>query len=471
MFTHKMRFPFRRTRVARVLIALGAMALNLLAAKAATPHPTRNVILVIADDLGWADLGCYGSTFHRTPHLDQLARDGVRFTAAYSACTVCSPTRASLLTGKYPARLHLTDWIAGHERPDAPLRIPDWRKFLPTNEWNLAKSFKAAGYATAAIGKWHLGDSNHYPEKQGFDLNRGGTDKGQPPSYVAPYRIPTLPEGAKGEFLTDREAVEACRFIEQHPTQPFFIYLAHYAVHQPIAGKPDVVERYRRDALETNPQHNAVYAALLESVDDALGRIRETLNRTGQASNTVVVFTSDNGGLILGGAKAPTSNAPLRSGKGSPYEGGVRVPLIIHAPGVTARGHVSSVPTVTPDLYPTLLDLAGVSDAPRHVRDGRSLLPWLRGQKGTERGALYWHYPHYHPGGATPYGAIRKDQFKLIEYFETGRLELFDLQNDLGETKDLAADKPALAQRLQRDLVRWRKRVDAQMPTRRLEMR
>lgn len=455
----------------RLTLLAAALLLSALAGQAATPTPHLNLILVIADDLGWADLGCYGSSFHRTPHLDQLARDGVRFTDAYSACTVCSPTRASLLTGKYPARLQLTDWIAGHERPDAPLHIPNWRKHLSTNEWNLARCFHAAGYATAAIGKWHLGDSNHYPDKQGFDLNRGGTDKGQPPRYVAPYGIPTLSDGPKGEFLTDREAAEACRFIEEHPKQPFFLYLAHYAVHQPIAGKPEVVERYRRAASENNPQHNADYAALLESVDDSLGRIRETLIRTGQASNTIVVFTSDNGGLVLGGAKAPTSNDPLRSGKGSPYEGGVRVPLIIHAPGITSRGQVVSVPTITPDLYPTLLDLAGVTDAPQHVRDGQSLLPWLRGREGSGPNALYWHYPHYHPGGATPYGAIRKGPYKLIEYFETGRVELFDLEKDLGETKDLAAAKPALAQRLKRDLASWRKRVDAQMPTRRSEMR
>ena len=423
-----------------------------------------NVVLIVVDDLGWADLGCYGSTFHETPNIDRLAREGVRFTQAYSACTVCSPTRASILTGKYPARLHITDWIPGHKRPEAKLRVPDWTQHLPTNEWNLAKALKSAGYATVSIGKWHLGGSGFYPEKQGFDANIGGTDRGQPPSYVSPFKIPTLPDGPAGEFLTDREAAEACRFIEANRERPFFIYLPHYAVHQPIAGKPDVVAKYRAKAHAGSPQRNATYAALLESVDDALGRIRAKLDELKLSDRTIIVFTSDNGGLILGGKNAPTSNTPLRSGKGSPYEGGVRVPLIVHWPGHGKAGIACEVPEMSIDLYPTILEMTGARNPADHKPDGRSLVPLLSSAPLLGREALHWHYPHYHPGGATPYGAIRRGDFKLIEFFENGRLELFDLKSDPGEQHDLAAAHPEVAQRLQNQLAAWRKEVGAQMP-------
>jgi arylsulfatase A len=453
-----------RQNAALLIISFLCLLLSAPFARAAAARPP-NVIVILVDDLGWADLGCYGSTFHQTPNIDRLAHAGVRFTQAYSACTVCSPTRASLLTGKYPARVHLTDWIAGHSRPDAKLRVPDWTKYLPTNEWTLAKSFKSAGYATASIGKWHLGGPEFYPTQQGFDLNIGGTDRGQPPSYVSPYKIATLPEGPPGEFLTDREAAEACRFIETNRARPFFIYLPHYAVHQPIAGKPEVVAKYRAQARPDSPQHNATYAALLESVDDALGRIRAKLDELNLADHTIIIFTSDNGGLILGGQNAPTSNAPLRSGKGSPYEGGVRVPLIVHWPGQLKAGSVSEVPVMSLDLYPTILEMTSLKDARGHTADGVSLVPVLHGARSLRRDALYWHYPHYHPGGATPYGAIRRGDFKLLEFFEDGRLELYDLKKDPFEQHDLASEQSATARRLQRRLALWRETVDAQMPT------
>jgi len=436
---------------------------GLARAQAAAYRPP-NIILILVDDLGWADLGCYGSTFHETPNIDRLAREGVRFTQAYSACTVCSPTRASLLTGKSPARLHITDWIPGHKRPEAKLRVPDWTQHLATNEWNLAKALKSAGYATISIGKWHLGGPKFYPEQQGFDANIGGTDRGQPPSYVSPYKIQTLPDGPPGEFLTDREAAEACRFIEANRARPFFIYLPHYAVHQPIAGKPGVVAKYRAKAKPDAPQRNATYAALLESVDDALGRIRSKLDELKLSDRTVLIFTSDNGGLILGGKNAPTSNAPLRSGKGSPYEGGVRVPLLIHWPNRAKAGAICEAPVMSIDLFPTLLEIAGAKRPLDHPSDGRSLVPLVSGAAALEREALYWHYPHYHPGGATPYGAIRQGDFKLIEFFEDGRLELFNLKRDPGEQQELAADHPEVAQRLQNQLAAWRKEIGAQMP-------
>jgi arylsulfatase A-like enzyme len=393
--------------------------------------------------------------------VDRLAAQGMRFTRAYSACTVCSPTRASILTGQYPARLHITDWIAGHKRPYAKLAVPDWRKFLPTNEVNLARTLKSAGYATASIGKWHLGPPDCFPDKQGFDINLAGYDRGQPPSYFAPYRIPTLPEGPDGEFLTDRESAEACRFIEQNKDRPFFLYLPHYAVHTPLQGKTNVIARYRAKARALGgPQTNATYAALVESVDDSLGRIMGKLDELKLTDNTIVIYTGDNGGLL-----PVTSNLGIRAGKGSAYEGGVRVPLLIRWPARVKAGIVSDTPVISVDYYPTLLELAGVKDAPGHVQDGASLAPLLLQTGPLQRDTLYWHYPHYHPGGATPYSAIREGDLKLIEFFETGKAELFDLRADPLEKSDLAETRPQVAARLRGKLTAWRKAVDAQLPT------
>ncbi|MFO1460824.1 MAG: sulfatase [Verrucomicrobiota bacterium] len=445
-------------------VLFAVLLLGMVAVRAAEPrHP--NVIVFLVDDLGATDLGCDGSSFHKTPHIDQLAREGMRFTAAYSACTVCSPTRASLLTGKYPARLHVTDWIPGDSPKDRPLVSPEWTQHLPLEEWNLARAFHAAGYATISIGKWHLGGPAFYPEHQGFDRNLGGTDRGQPPSYFSPYKIPTLPEGPPGEFLPDREASEACRFIRENRERPFFLYLASYAVHQPIAGKTNVVAKYRLHADPAAAQHNPVYAALLEGVDDAVGEIRTTLESCGLTRDTILVFTSDNGGLAMGGESAPTSNRPLRAGKGTPYEGGVRVPLLIAWPGRIPAGRTSDFPTITPDLYPTLLALAGVPDAPSHLVDGVSLASQLRGGPAPDRPAIYWHFPHYHSGGATPYGAVRSGSWKWIEYDEPGRRpELYDLSRDPGESTNQSLQNPEVAGRLRADLAAWRERVGAQRP-------
>ena len=452
----------------RLLAPLLCLSAWLTLAPAATP---TNVIVILVDDMGQTDLSCYGSKFYETPHIDQLAKDGVRFANGYSACTVCSPTRAALLTGKYPARLHLTDWITGHDRPKAKLKIPDWRKFLPFEEITLAEQFKAAGYTTASIGKWHLtpalkeGDEAYYPEKHGFDLNVGGYAKGQPPSYHAPYKIPTLAEGPDGEFLTDREAAEAVKFIEANKEKPFFLFLPHYAVHTPLGGKPEVIAKYQAKAAKQPAvkQKNATYAALVESVDDSLGTIRAALKRLKLDENTVIVFTSDNGGLIMRNDMA-TDNSPFRVGKGSAYEGGVRVPLIIHAPGMTKAGIVENTPATTIDIYPTVLELAGVKPLQSLV-DGISLTPLLKTGAKPDRTEIFWHYPHYHPGGATPYSAVRSGEFRLVHFYEDGHDELYDLANDVGETKDLAASEPKLAKTLRTRLDAWLKSVDAQLPT------
>lgn len=452
-------------------VVLYFIVLSFLVHPAIGAEQRPNVIVILADDLGWTDLACYGSDLHESPHLDRLARQGIRFTQNYSACTVCSPTRAALLTGKYPARLHITDWIPG-AMPDNPkLLVPDWTKYLPHSETTLAECFQSAGYATASIGKWHLGTDEYYPEKHGFGLNIAGTEKPQPPSYFAPWKIPTLTEGRDGDYITDRLGEEAVKFIESAKNSPFFLYLPHFAVHTPIQGRADLVEKYR-DKLKPGLRHNNVqYAAMIESLDAAVGRVLAKLDELQIADDTIVIFTSDNGGRI---AQNTTTNVPLRYGKASAYEGGVRVPLIVRWPGVTKPGSVSDTPVITMDLFPTLLEMAELAapDSPSETgaagRDGLSLVPLLRHSGELDRTELFWHYPHhqhYQLGGAMPYGAIRSGDFKLIEFFNDTRFELYDIREDIGEQHDLASTMPKKVEELRAQLQGWRQEVGAQMPT------
>lgn len=459
-----------RRAVLRLLLAIPiglafgmpSAALSEALSAAEAPRPP-NIVVILVDDLGWADLGCFGNVFHETPSIDRLAREGMRFTHGYAACTVCSPTRAALLTGRYPARLHLTDWIAGHDRPKAPLAIPDWTKELTLEEVTLAEALRGAGYATAHIGKWHLGGAGRGPKDQGFDVAIGGDHRGQPPSYFSPYRIPAIADGPQGEFLTDREASEAIKFIAAHKDRPFLLCLWHYAVHTPLAGKREVIAHYAAKARGQGVERNATYAALIDSVDQSTGRILAALDDHDLARNTIVAFTSDNGGLALGDV---TSNAPLRSGKGSPYEGGHRVPLVVRWPSVVAAGTTSDAAVSTVDFFPTLLAAAGV-ERPKNVElDGVDLAPVLKRTGALDRDALCWHYPHYHPGGATPYSAIRRGKYKLIEYFEDRPAELYDLVADEGERTNLAEQEPTVTQDLLKRLARWREQVKAQLPTR-----
>ena len=364
-----------------------------------------------------------------------------------------------MMTGEYPARLHITDWIAGHKRPFAKLKVPDWQLFLPLHTVTVAERLKSAGYATAAIGKWHLGDEPYYPEHHGFDENIGGYHRGQPPSYFAPYSIPTLAEGPDGEYLTDREADEAVRFITKHRDRPFFLFLPHYCVHTPIQSKQDVAAKYATKSVTGLRVKNAAYAAMVESIDDSLGRILDTLDSLGIRDTTAIFFTSDNGGLFN-----VTDNAPLRAGKGSAYEGGVRVPFIVSWPGQTKAGTTSEVPAITMDVPATILELTGVGSASNQAMDGRSLAPVFAG-KPLDRDALYWHYPHYHPGGATPYSAIRAGTWRLIHFYEDGRNELYDLATDIGETENLAAGQPERVAELKQKLDTWLAAVGAQFPT------
>jgi arylsulfatase A-like enzyme len=444
-------------------MAAGVLALGSLTS-GAPPDARPNVVLILVDDLGWTDFACFGSDLYETPQIDRLAREGMRFTTAYSSCTVCSPTRASLLTGKYPARLHVTDWIPGLMPANPKMLVPDWTKYLPLDEATLADVFHAAGYVTASIGKWHLGGPEYYPEKHGFDVNIGGTHLPQPPhGYFAPWQIPTLSEGKPGDYLTDRLGQEAVRFLKHTEGRPFFLYFPHYAVHTPIQGRADLVAKYKAKLRDGLNHTNAAYAAMVESVDATVGQVRATLDELGVADRTIIIVTSDNGGRV-----PTTSNRPLRAGKGSCYDGGTRVPLIVYWPGVTKPGSVSDVPVISADLYPTLLEAAGVPDRPGHRADGVSLVPLLRQTGGLDRDALFWHYPHhqhYQQGGAMPYGAVRAGDFKLIEQFDDNRVELYNLREDPGEQVDLAARMPDKVRDLLERLRAWRADVGAQMPT------
>lgn len=451
-----MRFPVYLLIVAYAIFAdAGTVVAN--------PKPP-NIILILADDLGWTDLGCFGSDLYQSPHLDALARDGMRFTANYSACTVCSPTRAALLTGKYPARLHITDWIPGQAPENPKLIVPDFIKHLPLEETTCAERLRDAGYATASIGKWHLGPAPYYPEHHGFDLNIAGTDQPQPrPGYFAPYDIATIDEGPKGEYITDRIGAEAVRFIRGHADRPFFLYLPHFAVHTPIQARKKLIDRYQARVQAGMRHTNAAYAAMIDSMDQTVGRIRETLTELNLANDTIIIFTSDNGGRI-----PTTSNTPLRAGKGSCYEGGVRVPLIIYWPNVTPPGGQCETPVITMDLFPTMLEMAGLTVQDNSPIDGLSLVPLLRHNGELPERPLFWHYPHYQhyqQEGTTPYGAIRRGDYRLIEFYDDHRVELYNLRDDVGERNNLAGSSPEVVKSLRDELHAWLDAVDAQMPT------
>ena len=465
-------------------------ALSLFAAIASLLSPIHasqaerppNVVFLLADDLGWSDLGCYGSSFYETPHLDRLATEGVRFTQAYAACPVCSPTRASILTGRYPARLHNTDYFGGRRR--GRLLPAQYDEQLALEEVTLAEALRAAGYATAFFGKWHLGGEGYGPLEQGFDSNVAGYSRGMPPQgYFAPWGIPTLAEGQDGEHLTERLTDAALSFLDQHASEPFLLYLSYYAVHTPLQTKPELRKKYeaKRAALpeQTGPhfapeeprrarqvQDHAVYAGMVESLDTSVGRVLRALDEAGLRENTIVVFTSDNGGLSTSEG-SPTSNLPLRAGKGWLYEGGIREPLIVRWPGRVAGNATCEVPVISNDCYPTLLEACGLDAPPAQHLDGVSLVPLLADPEAgvlAER-ALYWHYPHYGNQGGTPSGAVRAGAWKLIEFFETDRVELYDLSSDLAEQHDLAAQEQQRAADMREALHAWRARTGARMPT------
>ena len=457
----------------RLVLLLAALCLLQLPAAAA---PKPNFIFFLIDDLGRNDLGCYGSKFYRTPNLDRIATQGMKFTDAYAACPVCSPTRASIMTGKYPARLHLTDWLPGRgDLPAQRLARPVIKQQLALEEVTIAERLKAAGYVTAHVGKWHLGGEGFEPEKQGFDINIAGDHTGTPMSYFAPFggkskdgkqrSMRGLEQAKDGEYLTDRLTTEAEKIIAANKDKPFFLYFAHYAVHTPLRAKADYVAKYPQVTNKPGQQTNAIYAAMMESMDESIGRILKQLDDLKLADNTYVFFTSDNGGLAtLEGPSTPaTINSPLREGKGYLYEGGIRVPLLVRGPGIapgsTATNAMSSV-----DYLPTILELAGlVAPKPEENVDGVALAALLKQTGAPAARPLFWHYPHYSNQGGKPGGAIRDGDFKLIEFYETGRVELFDLKS--GENRNLAED-PAHASRMKAmvsKLDTWRIKTGAQM--------
>ncbi|QEG00319.1 Arylsulfatase [Stieleria maiorica] len=441
-------------------------------ARGAESPGKTNVVLILVDDLGWKDVGCYGSDYYQTPHIDRLAAEGMRFTDAYAACNVCSPSRAAILTGKYPARLLLTQWLPSGRWDAEKNRLKEARYLsnLPLEEVTLAETLRESGYRTGFIGKWHLGtETYYYPEHQGFDVNVAGRDYGAPGSYFYPFegqwKIPSTGQtlvkkaplsGKPGDYLVDRLAEEAERFIRSSADRPFFLMLSHYAVHTPLQGKPEKQKKY--EAIETSRrQGKPAYAAMVESVDDSVGRVMQTLADVGVEDETLVLLTSDNGGF----AKA-TSNAPLRANKGSNYEGGLRVPLIIKWPKRTTPGSVSAQPVVGTDYYPTILDAVGISPRPHQHVDGVSLVPVLSGTGSLNRDAIYWHYPHYnqHPQ-SFPSGVVRAGKWKLIEAFEAGDVALYDLDNDIGEQHDLSQSHPEKTAELLQSLLDWRRQVGA----------
>jgi len=439
---------------------LGRAAWAGASATASAPAAGRpNFVFILVDDLGWRDLGCYGSRFHRSPHLDRLAADGMRFTDAYAACPVCSPTRASILTGMYPARFGITDWFPGSRPPKAAkLRPPKTRTHLPTEAVTIAEYLKPAGYATGYIGKWHLGGRAYWPEKQGFDVNIAGNARGQPPRYFSPYRMERIADGPAGEYLTDRLTDEACRFITAHKDRPFFLLLSHFAVHTPLQAKAETIAAFRARADKSKGQHNPTYAAMIAAMDDGVGKVMKTLADLKLADNTVVIFFSDNGGDVRF-----TSNRPLYGGKSMLFEGGIRVPLIVRFPRAVKPGTVCRTPVMSTDFLPTMLEMARVKPRAAAGLDGASLVPLLRQRGAPKRDTLYWHYPHYQ--GGAPCGAVRQGRWKLIDWYETGRTGLFDLTKDPGEKTNLTASMPAKAAELRAALAAWRKRVGAAMPT------
>lgn len=467
-----------------LLIALGMSCKNeqkTLPKEAVKP----NIIFIVADDLGWADLHCYGANAHKTPYLDQMAKEGVRFTNAYAAAPVCSPTRASILTGKYPATLNLTDFIPGRQNrmgleSDKKLKTPEFEQQLKLDEFTIAEALKRQGYATVSIGKWHLGDSLYYPTAQGFYSNIGGNHRGYPPTYYYPYKkvnpndgtvfelVDVKEKAKKGEYLTDALTSIALNFMEENKEKPFFIYLPYYAVHAPIEGKKELLKKYEgemaKDSLKK--KFNANYAAMIETLDFNVGRILNQIERLDIAKNTLVVFVSDNGGLTVSDGKGTpaTTNYPLREGKGHLYEGGIRVPMIMQWEGQIKKGLEIDYPVNTVDLFPTINEILNFNSDLNF--DGLSLLSLIKGDddKSIAERAMYWHYPHYSNQGNKPSSAVRLDKYKLIEFYEDNHKELYNLKNDISEKVNLIDSLPNIAKDLNARLMDWKNKVDAKLP-------
>ena len=468
----------------RTMLTMGAGLLchEMMSRAIPTSHGTDrpNIVFLLADDLGWSDTSVYGGDLVDTPNLVRLAKSGVRFTNAYSATPVCSPTRASLLTGKYPARLHMTTWYEASQVPPMnkklipPVSVAD----LPLSETTIAEVLHQKGYLTAHIGKWHLGSAGYYPENQGFDINIGGTFWGAPQTHFYPYKgtkffggearyVPHLEWGKPGEYLADRLTQEALSVISRCKDQPFYLNLWFHSVHVPAEAPPELVTSYQKKLRPGLHHTNPTYAAMIANLDENIGRVLDHIEKLGISDRTIVVFASDNGGYIgkWQGAQV-TDNFPLRSGKGSLYEGGIRVPLIVRWPDITPRDTTCSEPVISNDYYPTILEMTGLlPEITYEEADCRSLAPLLKNPgSGLDRKHLFFHYPHYYETTA-PVSAVREGQWKLLEYLEDDHCELYDLQRDPSETNDISSSQPQKVVELRDQLHLWRKSVNAQMPT------
>ena len=458
-----------------------------------------NILFILIDDLGWRDLSCYGSTFYETPNIDRLCGQGLKFTNAYAACPVCSPTRASILTGKYPATVGVTnyiDWKGGNHPAKGKLVDVSYFRELPLTERSLARTLQQNGYATWHVGKWHLGDKPCYPQHHGFDINIGGCAQGTPGrgGHFSPWEIEALkdvdvPDGTYlSDYLTDR-AIELLE-SQKDDDKPFFLNMWYYAVHAPVQAKPEKIAKYEKKAKKlgldkVDPfvtggfysadhikhkrikrrivQSDPAFAAMVESLDENVGRLLEALEASGKAEETLVVFTSDNGGLSSANV-SPTCNAPLAEGKGWMYDGGVREPLFVRWPGVVQEGTTTEALVSSPDFYPTLLDAAGLPHQPEQHCDGESFFDLLAGRAWSRNEPLFWHYPHYSNAGCTPGASIRDGDWKLVEFFEDSRIELYNLAEDIGEENDLAVSRPEKASELRDKLHAWQQKVLAKLP-------
>lgn len=437
-----------------------------------------NVVLILIDDLGWTDLSVMGSKYYQSPNVDKLADDGVLFSNAYSSCTVCSPSRASIMTGKYPAKLNCTDWIKGYYKPHGKLLCPEWTMFLDTSEYTLAEAFKDNGYTTAHIGKWHLGEKEQYwPEFHGFDLNIGGWKKGAPNlnkaegfnGYFPPYGNPRLKDQPNDSYLTERIADEACNFIKHNnpnaTKKPFFLNLWMYAVHTPLQAKEEKIQKFKSTQNNNNNQHNPIYAAMIEHMDEAVGKVIKQLKKDGLYENTIIIFTSDNGGLVGRKNWHVTDNSPLRHGKGGMYEGGVRVPFIIKDIK-NSKKKKSDLNIISADIFPTLIGLTDIKIDKKIAKnfDGIDISTNIRSAKNIKRKAIFWHYPHYHIEGAVPYSAVKNGDWKLIKNLETENFELYNLKEDIGEKNNLVNDYPNIVNEMIKMLDDFYQTTKAQMP-------
>lgn len=443
-----------------------------------------NFVFFLVDDLGWADLGCFGSKYYETPNIDALCASGMKFTNGYAACPVCSPTRGSIMTGRHPVRIDITDWIPGSSSKGSKtkMKTPEDRTNLALDEVTIAEALKPASYQTYFAGKWHLGGKGHWPTDQGFDINIGGCDKGSPPGgYYAPWSNPNLTAKEKGEYLTERLTEETISFIEgRKKDSPFFVYLSYYNVHTPIQpykkrydhfvekaqqmykGKTPTIAEH--DGRSRARQDNPGLASMIAAVDLSVGQIMQTLRDQGLAENTVVIFFADNGGLCTLRNMGPGCNLPLRSGKGWLYEGGVRESTIVCAPGVTQPGSVCDAPIVSMDFFPTILELAGLPIMPECHTDGQSMLPLLKGETPEGERMFCWHYPHYHGSTWAPGASIRQGPWKLIEFYHYRTVELYNLKDDPGEQNDLSKSNPEKTAELQEKLHKWQQQIGAKMP-------